>query len=84
MAQLTLNGAWTLYKQGDPTPIPATVPGCVHTDLLANEILELPPEAREEPSVLDYPSHAWASDRSLPLAKQATLHAGALPASDLP
>ncbi len=42
MTQLTLNGAWTLYKQGDPTPIPATVPGCVHTDLLANHLLDDP------------------------------------------
>ncbi|MBK8030993.1 MAG: glycoside hydrolase family 2 protein [Chloroflexi bacterium] len=42
MAQLTLNGAWTLYKQGDPTPIPATVPGCVHTDLLAHGLLDDP------------------------------------------
>ncbi len=42
LAQLTLNGAWTLYKQDDPTPIPATVPGCVHTDLLANGLLDDP------------------------------------------
>lgn len=42
MNAISLNGAWTLYKQGDPTPIPATVPGCVHTDLIANGLLEDP------------------------------------------
>jgi len=39
---LSLNGSWNLFKSQDPTPIPATVPGCVHTDLLANKLLENP------------------------------------------
>ncbi|MEO8606545.1 MAG: glycoside hydrolase family 2 protein [Chloroflexota bacterium] len=42
MKQIPLNGSWTLLKADDPTPIPATVPGCVHTDLLANGVLENP------------------------------------------
>ena len=31
----SLNGLWTLSKTGDNEQISATVPGCVHTDLLA-------------------------------------------------
>ncbi len=34
--RLVLDGAWTLTEAGRPDdPIPATVPGCVHADLLA-------------------------------------------------
>jgi beta-mannosidase len=32
---LSLNGSWLLYREGQGEPLPATVPGCVHTDLLA-------------------------------------------------
>jgi beta-mannosidase len=42
MRQISLNGSWALFKADDPTPIPASVPGCVHTDLLANNLLEDP------------------------------------------
>ncbi len=42
MKQFSLNGSWSLIKDSEPTPIPATVPGCVHTDLLANRLLEDP------------------------------------------
>ena len=33
--RLNLNGAWEVAKEGDAEWLPATVPGCVHTDLLA-------------------------------------------------
>ena len=42
MKQLSLNGSWNLFKSDEPTAISATVPGCVHTDLLANGLLEDP------------------------------------------
>ncbi len=32
---ISLDGAWTLRQQGTQAEIPAAVPGCVHTDLLA-------------------------------------------------
>lgn len=38
----SLNGRWTLTKGGTETAVPAVVPGCVHTDLLANGMLEDP------------------------------------------
>ena len=33
--RLSLNGAWQVSKAGTGDPFPATVPGCIHTDLLA-------------------------------------------------
>ena len=42
METITLNGDWKLYQEGEPTPIPAVVPGCVHTDLLAAGRIEDP------------------------------------------
>ncbi|MCP4518688.1 MAG: glycoside hydrolase family 2 protein, partial [Delftia sp.] len=35
MKHLSLNHTWRLYQADDTDPIPATVPGCVHGDLLA-------------------------------------------------
>ena len=35
VARLDLGGSWQLVKAGDSQAISATVPGCVHTDLLA-------------------------------------------------
>ncbi|MEM9955760.1 MAG: glycoside hydrolase family 2 protein [Chloroflexota bacterium] len=38
MQKVSLNGAWELIQANDETVIPATVPGCVHTDLMANDM----------------------------------------------
>ncbi|MBK9121766.1 MAG: glycoside hydrolase family 2 protein [Chloroflexi bacterium] len=38
----SLNGAWTLSKRGEAQTYPATVPGCVHTDLIAAGELDNP------------------------------------------
>jgi len=38
----SLNGQWHLSRAGMDEQIPATVPGCVHTDLLANGQLDDP------------------------------------------
>jgi beta-mannosidase len=37
MNTITLNGPWNFSKLNDPEWLPASVPGCVHTDLLAAE-----------------------------------------------
>ncbi|MBM3189240.1 MAG: glycoside hydrolase family 2 protein [Chloroflexi bacterium] len=42
MQRSTLNGAWDLLKLGEEVIIPATVPGCVHTDLLAAGLIPDP------------------------------------------
>ncbi|MEQ8677652.1 MAG: glycoside hydrolase family 2 protein [Aggregatilineales bacterium] len=38
----TLNGSWTLAKTGDSENYPATVPGCVHTDLITANVIPDP------------------------------------------
>lgn len=42
MQILDLGGAWDLRRDGDEEAIPAQVPGCVHTDLLAAGKIEDP------------------------------------------
>jgi len=41
-SNLDLGGEWQLYMAGEGVAIPATVPGCVHTDLLAAGRIEDP------------------------------------------
>ncbi|MBI5928803.1 MAG: glycoside hydrolase family 2 protein [Chloroflexi bacterium] len=42
MDVLSLNGTWSLSKAAETSLIPAIVPGCVHTDLLNNGLLDYP------------------------------------------
>jgi beta-mannosidase len=42
MEELGLNGSWTLSRAGENEAIPATAPGCVHLDLLANGLIPDP------------------------------------------
>ncbi len=42
MRILSLNGQWHLSQAGKESPIPASVPGCVHTALLAAELIPDP------------------------------------------
>ena len=37
---IELNGAWTLLNDNKNINCQATVPGCVHTDLLENKIID--------------------------------------------
>ena len=40
--KIPLDSGWTFREVGKPAWHPATVPGCVHTDLLANKLIEDP------------------------------------------
>lgn len=64
MKQLDLNGAWTFYQEGTKRALPATVPGCVHTDLLAaGEIKD--PFYRDNESQLQWITDAhWVYERT--------------------
>lgn len=42
MKHLSLDGPWRLILPGRARPVPASVPGCVHTDLMAAGILRDP------------------------------------------
>src|SRR5262245_10596256 len=39
---IPIDRGWTFREVGKPTWHPATVPGCVHTDLLANKLIDDP------------------------------------------
>jgi beta-mannosidase len=39
---IDLNGEWTLRREGESDTIPATVPGCVHADLLSANLIPDP------------------------------------------
>ena len=39
MIHQTLNGTWSFRQTAQTQTFPAVVPGCVHTDLLANQLL---------------------------------------------
>ncbi len=64
MKTLSLNGSWTLYQQDDPTPIPASVPGCVHTDLLAVGRIDDPYYRDNELDTLWICETDWAYSRT--------------------
>src|SRR5215204_512892 len=40
--EISLNSGWKFREAGKTEWLPATVPGCVHTDLLANKKIEDP------------------------------------------
>ncbi|MGI6368309.1 MAG: beta-mannosidase [Anaerolineae bacterium] len=61
---LSLNGAWQLYKQGQGDPIPACVPGCVHTDLLAANLIPDPYYRDNELAVLWVGETDWTYRRT--------------------
>jgi beta-mannosidase len=59
----TLNGAWELVVREDQV-IPATVPGCVHTDLLAAGLIEDPYYRDNELGVMWIGEADWTYRRS--------------------
>ena len=74
MQQLSLNGSWTLFKADDPTVIPATVPGCVHTDLLANGLLEDPFYRDNELKQMWVGETDWSYRRTFTVASDLLTH----------
>lgn len=61
---LSLNGAWQLFKEGQGEAIPASVPGCVHTDLLAAKMIPDPYYRDNELAVLWVGETDWTYRRS--------------------
>ena len=61
---LSLNGAWQLYNRGQGDAIPAQVPGCVHTDLLAQKMIPDPYYRDNELAVLWVGETDWTYRRS--------------------
>ncbi len=72
MKILPLDGAWTLRKSSDSRDIPATVPGCVHLDLLRAGLIE-DPFLRDNEAAC-----AWVSDSDWALARSFEVDAALL------
>ncbi len=64
MQMLSLNGDWHLYRSDAGEAVPATVPGCVHTDLLAAGMLEDPFYRDNELKVLWVGETDWTYRRT--------------------
>ena len=74
MQKISLNGTWSLFKRGDHTLIPATVPGCVHTDLLANGLLEDPFYRTNEAKQMWIGETDWQYARSFEVSADILAH----------
>ncbi|MFW5874540.1 MAG: glycosyl hydrolase 2 galactose-binding domain-containing protein [Verrucomicrobiota bacterium] len=64
MRTLPLNGNWTLRRDDDPADIPASVPGNVHLDLLADGRLEDPYYCEQELDAQWVAECGWTFGRS--------------------
>ncbi len=71
---LSLNGSWNLFKSQEQSAIPATVPGCVHTDLLANKLLENPFYRDNELQQMWVGETDWSYSRSFSVGAELLSH----------
>lgn len=74
MQTITLNGDWQLYRSGENESIPATVPGCVHTDLLSAGRIEDPYFRDNELNVLWVGETDWIYRRTFDVPRALLAH----------
>ena len=74
METISLNGTWSLKKPDDKSTLPATVPGCVHLDLLANNQLEDPFYRDNELRQMCIGESDWVYSRTFSLAVDDLVH----------
>jgi beta-mannosidase len=68
METIALSGKWELRQDKVPQPIPATVPGCVHTDLLAAGRIPDPFYREQENDVQWIGETGWTYSRRFDVA----------------
>jgi beta-mannosidase len=71
---ITLNGDWRLYQAGESEGISATVPGCVHTDLLAAGQIDDPYYRDNELRVLWVGEADWVYRRAFDVSESLLGH----------
>ena len=76
---LSLNGKWAVYQDGSAAPIPdepipATVPGCIHTDLLAAGLIADPYVRDNELDVLWIGETGWRYTRTFDVPADLLAH----------
>lgn len=76
MKTITLNGRWQVKQatQADSEWLPATVPGCVHTDLLAAAVIPDPFYRDNEQQVLWVGETGWTYWRALQVPAELLRH----------
>lgn len=74
MEKINLNGHWALYRVDEAEEIQASVPGCVHTDLLANNLIDNPFYRDNERHQLWVGETDWVYERSFELTKTFVRH----------
>ncbi|MBP5227693.1 MAG: hypothetical protein J6336_09950 [Kiritimatiellae bacterium] len=67
MKRVELNGDWLLRKMDGKQTFPATVPGCVHLDLLAAGRIEDPFSGKHLGAPSEYETSAWAYEKTFTL-----------------
>ena len=67
--QIDLNNSWQFRQADSGQYLPATVPGCVHTDLLANNIIEDPFFGTNEKNLQWIDKKDWEYSKDFNLAK---------------
>ncbi len=67
MNTLSLDGPWKVRRKGESVPIPATAPGCIHTDLLAAGVIEDPFFADNEKRYMWIGETDWIYERAFTL-----------------
>lgn len=74
MEKINLNGRWALYQGGEGDAIQATVPGCVHLDLLANNLIENPLYRDNERQQMWVGETDWLYERDFDVSKKFLRH----------
>ncbi|NQT89306.1 glycoside hydrolase family 2 protein [bacterium] len=74
MKRIDLGGRWNLSQRGKNEKIKATVPGCVHTDLLAAKKIEDPFYRDNELSLQWIGETAWVYSRTFTVSKSVIGH----------
>eukprot|EP00177_Eucheuma_denticulatum_P007263 GFKZ01013221.1.p1 GENE.GFKZ01013221.1~~GFKZ01013221.1.p1 ORF type:complete len:853 (-),score=67.83 GFKZ01013221.1:149-2707(-) len=73
-AVIPLNGSWTVSQSATDDAIPATVPGCIHTDLLSASRIPDPFNALNEHQVQWVGDACWTYTRSFTVTEAHVKH----------
>lgn len=68
--RIPLHNNWHFKEQGDSTWLPATVPGCVHTDLIANNLIPDPFYSDNEKLVQWVENEIWEYQNIFTVSEQ--------------
>ena len=74
MEKISLDGEWTVHQKGSQDRFAASVPGCIHTDLLAAGKIENPYYADNENRLFWIGEKSWVYTRKIIVPKRILEH----------